>query len=451
MEKKTELTTGRWTNKALFHLIWPIMVERLLMVLMGTLDTIMVASLGEAAVGGVSLVDAINMVLIDALTALATGGAVVCSQYLGREDTKKASTAAKQLLYIIFIVSIIIMAISLGGQSGLLRLIYGNLDMETMKNAEIYFFYMALSFPFLAIFNGGNSIFRSMGNSRVGMMVLLVSNILDLVGNYVFIYIFHWGVAGAAISTLMGRALSTILIIILLLRSNGKIRIEKLFHLRFDWTIIKSILRIAIPSGAEGSMFQIGKLMLARLAATFGTIALAGNAIATIFIQVGNLPGISIGMAFLPIVGQCIGAGEKDDADRYTKKLVKANYLIMGAYNLIILLLLPLILPLFGLTEEATKIAWICSSIFCAGAIFVWTPAYCLPFALRAAGDNKYVFTISTVAMWVFRVGAAYFFAYVFHLDVYSIWIAMVCEWLVRGAGFALRWKSGKWRNMKVI
>jgi putative MATE family efflux protein len=442
-----------WKTSRLIHLIWPLIIDQILVVLVGIVDTVMVASLGEEAVGGVSLVDSINVVVVTIFSSLTTGGAVVCSQYLGRREHGNASDAARQLIYISAASSGVLALAMLLWRMPVLLAVYGHIEQGVMTEAGKYFLYTALSYPFVALSAAGVALFRCMGNSRIGMWTSLLVNILNIAGNALFIFVFRWGVAGAAISTLISRIVATVLLFVLLTKSEGPINTGGLHQIRFMPSIINSMLKVAVPNGIEGATFQIGKLALARLVSTFGTAAIAGNAIGNIYMTMGNLPGVAISQALLIVVGQNIGAADYDEARANTKKLIIMSYIVMGVFNGLNLLSMPLVFRYFGqaLSPESLSYGRLFGTIFCIAAIFVWIPAYGLPNALRAAGDGKFTLFISALAMWFVRVGVAYLLAYAFAFGAVCVWISMVCEWVARGAGYSLRWKSGKWQEKKII
>lgn len=436
----------------LLALIWPLIIEQLLAVTIGMADTIMVTSVGEAAVSGISLVDTINVLLITSFSALATGGAVVVSQYIGRKDTKTASLAARQLVYSIVAVSLVVMAFTLLFGHWLLRLIYGHIEADVMENAQVYFFLSALSYPFLAIYNAGAALFRSMGNSKISMFTAILVNIINISGNAILIYGLGWGVEGAATASLTSRAVAAFVVLWLLLKDKaGAVSLQGLFRFQFSFPIVRSILQIGVPNGMENSMFLIGKLLTARIVSSFGTAAIAGNAIASILATFANLTGSAVGLALITVVGQCVGAKNFTAARQYTKKLMTATYCTVGGSCLIIILLAKPMIGLFNLSPQAAQIAYQCTIFFCVCAIAFWPSSFTLPNALRAAGDARYTMSISMFSMWVFRIGFSLLLAVYFQQGVLGVWMAMVLDWIVRSLFFARRWKGDQWQTKKVI
>ncbi|MDL2324121.1 MATE family efflux transporter [Ruminococcaceae bacterium OttesenSCG-928-A16] len=448
---RPQLATEQWNNRALLRLIWPLMIEQLLAVTLGMVDTVMVTTVGEAAVSGVSLSDSVNVLLINLFAALATGGAVVASQYLGRGNQKNASEAGRQLVYSITILSCVVGVVAFVLRGQLLSLIYGDLDPLVRQNAEVYLWISSLSYPFIGLYNAGAALFRSMGNSRVSMLTSLLVNLLNIAGNSLLIYGFGWGVAGSAISTLVSRAIAAMLLLWLLAKGKNPISLAGLLRVRLDFGMIRNILKIGLPGGLENSIFQIGKLLTAGVVSAFGTAAIAGNAITGVLATFGNLPGGAISLALITVVGQCVGAGDYEGAKKYTRKLMIIAFTGMGVLNLAIAASAGVILPLFRLSAEGAAIAYQCLMFNCFSAIVFWPQSFSLPNALRAAGDAKFTMAVSIFSMWVFRVGLAFLFAFTLNLGVLGVWFAMVVDWAIRGIIFIWRWKSGRWQNKMVL
>ena len=346
-----------FTAKDLRKLILPLIVEQFLAVTIGMADTIMVASTGEAAMSSVSLVDAINILLINIFSALATGGAIVASQYLGREDNKRANVAAKQLLLVTTAMSAFIMAVCLIGRNPILDLIFGKIEPEVMDNCRVYFFWSSLSYPFLAVYNAGAALYRSMGNSKVSMLTSTLMNAINIAGNALLIFGFHMGVAGAAIASLFARMVGAVLITCLLRFKPHVIQLEAVFKLDFQPEMIKNILKFGVPTGLENGMFQIGRLMTQGLVATFGLTATTANAIGMSLSAFPQIPGTAIGLAMVTVVGQCIGARRQEEAKRYTLKLTGLAYLAMGALNLVMLALLPVVIGIYNPSPATAALA----------------------------------------------------------------------------------------------
>lgn len=437
-----------FSKKDLMKLIIPLIIEQILAVTIGLVDSMMVANVGEAAVSGVSLVDSINILLIGLFGAMSTGGSVVAAHLLGKKDEKSACSAGEQLIASILILSVIVMTIALVFGRGTLVLLYGDVSADVMANARIYFLYSALSYPMLAVYNACAALFRTMGNSKVSMRISLVMNIIHVILNVILIFGLGMGVAGAAISTLISRAFAAITVFILLRNTKLLIHIGRIRGFRLDLNMIKKILHIGIPNGLENSVFQIGKILVQGIIAGLGTSAITANAVAGTIGSFGVLPGSAIALALITVVGQCMGAGDYEGIKYYTKRLLKYSFLIIIGLNLLIVLVLPLILKLYGLSEETSTLARQLIIYHCILSSLIWPLSFALPSALRATYDVKFTMWISLVSMWVWRIAFSYVLAIYLGMGVLGVWIAMTIDWLFRSICFVVRFKKERYRSI---
>ena len=438
-----------FSKQDLKKLIIPLVIEQMLVIMVGTADTIMVSAAGEAAVSGVSLVDMISVLLINIFAALATGGAVVASQLLGARDRGKACKSASQLLFITAIISIVIMIFSILFRGQLLRLLFGGISDDVMENAMTYFWITALSFPFLALYNACAALFRSMGNSRVSMFTSVVMNIINVVGNAILIYGFRMGVVGVAVPTLISRVIGAIILLILIAKPHNEIHVT-LKEFTPDLQMIRRILFIGIPSGFENSLFQMGRLLVVSIIAQFGTVQIAANAVASNLDSLGCIPGQAINLAMITVVGRCVGALDYNQAKYYTKKLLKVAYAATIIMNSVVLLSMPLLLRIYNLSQETIQLATILAIIHNGCAILFWPASFTLPNALRAANDVKFTMTVSIASMWIFRIIFSYILGIILGWGAIGVRISMIMDWICRLSFFIARFRSGKWQTKYV-
>ena len=436
-----------FSNQALKKLIVPLLIEQLLSVLVGMADIMMVSSVGEAAVSGVALVDLINVLIINIFAALATGGAVVVAQLIGSKDQPRARKAANQLIYITALISLVIMVIILITNRGLLGRLFGKTEAQVMENAVTYFWISALSYPAIALYNAGAALFRSVGNSRISMAVSALMNVLNIIGNAVFVFGFHRGVDGVAASSLLSRYVAAVIVLVLLHRKHYAIYIEKLLHFKLDLKMMKRILAIGIPSSLENSFFQLGRVLLVSMISGFGTAQIAANAVANNLDNFGILPGQAMGLALITVIGQCVGAGDYDQVRYYLKKLMKITYVIMWVLNIVLFAALPLILKAYNLSDEAYNYTVILICIHNGCALFLWPASFTMPNALRAANDVRFPMVISVFSMCFFRIGFSFILGIHMGLGVIGVWIAMVMDWIFRVICFTLRTRHVLWKN----
>ena len=432
---------GMFSRKDLIRLFGPLLVEQLLAVLVGMADVMMVAAVGETAVSGVALVDSISLLVIQVLSAMATGGAVVCSQYMGKKDTEQASRAAGQLVLITALLSLFIASVAFLGNRRLLGVIFGSVEKAVMDNAQIYLWFTAMSYPFLALYNSGAALFRSMGNSRVSMKVSLAMNAINVLGNALCVFGLHMGVEGVALPTLVSRMFAAVVMIILVRNPKNSICVNHVSQLVPQADMIRKILAVGVPSGLESGMFQFGKISLQSLVSTLGTASIAGYAVASNLATFQYLPGTALGLGLITIVGQCVGAGEPEQAKSYTRKIIAVNYGLLFVICSTMALLRRPLTGIYNLSPEAWGLAQKLLLAHSCG-MALWPLAFALPNTLRAGLDAKFTMMISVFSMWMFRIGLSYVFVKGLHMSVLGIWYAMFVDWAFRLIVFVWRFRG---------
>lgn len=450
-KQKQDRSHYLFSNRELANLIGPLVIEQLLAVFVGMADSIMVANVGEAAVSGVSLVDNIMILIINIFAALATGGAVVAGQYIGRKDEKSACKAATQLVWFVSLSAVAIMILVYFGKDIILNQVFGHITAEVKGHADIYLLIVTASIPFIALYNGGAAIFRAMGNSQVSMRVSLLMNAINVTGNAILVFGLRIGTAGVAIPTLISRMVAAIVITVLLCNQTRILHIERTLKIRFDGRMIRKILAIGVPNGLENSMFQLGKILVLSLVSTFGTYAIAANAVSNAIALFQILPGMAISLAITTVISQCVGANDYEQVRYYLKKLLAIIYVAMVGTVALIFLALPLILKAYNLSDQTAAAATNIIYFHGISAMIIWPLSFALPAAYRAAGDAKACMYTSIVSMWIFRIGFSYLVGKYMGLGVFGVWIAMVIDWVVRAICFVIRYFNGKWKHGAIV
>lgn len=438
-------------RRALWMLLIPLIIEQMLNSLMGMVDTLMVSRVGAEAISAVSLVDSINNLVLQVFAAMAAGAAIICSQYLGRKDEKGCNDAAKQIVLTVVVISSVIMIIGVGFRKPLLHLIFGSVEEAVMTNAQMYFLITALSYPFIALFQAGAAFYRACGNSKFTMKTALIANVANIVGNTLFIFVLQMGAAGAAISTLISRALCAFVVFYALRKPGYAIQLKNYFSIRPDLNLIVKILAIGVPSGIENGMFQFGKLAIQSTVSSLGTAAIAAQAMTIIFENVNGMAAVGIGIGLMTVVGQSIGAGRQEEAKYYIVKLAGYAEVAMIISCILVYIAARPVTVLAGMSEESTAL---CMQMILAITIvkpLLWVPSFTPPNGLRAAGDVRFSMITATLTMWLCRVALSIFFMRVVKTGPIGVWYGMFADWGVRGVIFTIRFVRGKWLRFKVI
>lgn len=444
--EKLEKNELLFSNVDLKKLIIPLLFEQALAITVGMADTIMISSVGEAAISGVSLVDMLNMLIFGVLSALATGGAVVVSQNLGAKKIDEARKAAKQLLFVSLVLSLLIMIAILIWRKGILRLLFGSIEPAVMNAALIYLMISAISYPFLGIYNSCVAVFRTMGLASITFKVSIIGNVINVVGNAFCIFGLHMGVAGVAIPSLVSRVVMGIILFFMLRNSKYEVHFTKeKFNVEFP--IIKKILYIGIPSGIESGIFQLGRVLVVSIISGFGTVQIAANGVANSLDSIGCIAGQAMNLAMLTVIGRCVGAGDQRQIKYYMKKLLIITYVITAAINIPLLIGLNPVLSIYGLSAETTQLAWLLVMIHNGFAILLWPMSFVFPNMLRACNDVSYTMVASILSMFLFRIGFSYILGVRYGMGAVGVWIAMVIDWCCRILCFVVRYFSGSWKK----
>lgn len=436
--------TKYFTKSDLKRLIIPLLIEQTLAILVGLLDVLMVSYFGDTAVSGVSLSDMINVLLINIFSALATGGAVVISQAIGKKAIKDANKACNQLITISLFISLIIMILTLTLGKQILNLLYGHVETAVMDASLTYLRITSISFPFLAVYNSSAAIYRSIGNSKVSMSVSIIMNIINCVGNAILVYGVKMGVAGVAIPTVISRGVACIIILCLLINKKQILHLNLIDLVKLDFKTIGTILKYGIPSAIENGLFQLGRILVVSLISLYPTFQVSANSVANTFDSLGCIPGSAMNLAMITVVGQMIGAKDYKMARYYTNKLLKLTYIMTIGLNIIICATIPLCVKAYNISPEAQELTIYLVLIHDGFAMLLWPAAFTLPNALRASNDVVFTMVVSVLSMFIFRIGFSYLFHYTLALGALGVWIAMVIDWLAKAIVFIIRYKVKK-------
>ncbi|MCD8100269.1 MAG: MATE family efflux transporter [Oscillospiraceae bacterium] len=440
-----------FSGRDLRKLLIPLIIEQVFTALMGTADTMMVARVGSAAVSGVSLVDSINTLVLYLLSALATGGTIICSQYIGRRDRAEAGRAAHQVILATLMLALAMMAFCLALRTPLLRLIYGSVEADVMASAQVYFLVTAISYPFIALFSTYAALYRAAGNSRVSMLVSGGCNLVNIGGNALLIFGLGLGVLGAALATLTSRVLSAVIMMLIQRRPNQPLDFGPITGIKPDFAVIRRVLSVGLPSGVENSMFQLGKLVVQSTVSTLGTVAIAANSIVYVLEAFSSMPSMAIGLGLVTVAGQCIGAGELEQAKYYIKRLTALSAVTLLGVNWLVMALTPGVTVLAGLEPQEAEMTIHVMLIISIVKPFLWPLAFTPANGMRAAGDVRYNMCVTTISMWGLRVMLATVLCRCLGFGLTGIWIGYFADWGLRSVLFAGRFVRGKWALHHVI
>ncbi len=444
---------ARFSNKMIILFIIPILFEQLLIGSLSLADTLMIARLpdSEAALAGIANVSRLDTLFKQIFSALAAGGSVFISQYIGAQDLKKAGQSLKQLALSMFLGAIVLSVVLMVFRSFILTFLFGSVEEAVMNESLKYYTYTIAAYPFMALFNIGTASFRAMKKSKITLYASVLMMVINISLKYVFLFCAKLGVVGAGLSLIIAYAVTGVGLVVLLMRRKNEVYIDNLLKPEWDIKMLGGIYKLALPTGIESGMFQLGSLILQTLVASLGTVAINANHVATTISYMTYAAASAFTLGILPFVGQCMGAKRPDEAEFYIKHILKLDRLVLIVTAVFAIIFTPQVVSVFGLSEEASvqtiniaRLYFFCTPLF-------YPESFALANALRGTGDTKFPMIVSITTMFVLRVGFAYFMVKVFSLGIMSIWIVMVSDWFVRGIIFTMRFKRGAWKQNRVI
>ncbi|WP_438349280.1 MATE family efflux transporter [Paenibacillus sp. FA6] len=437
--------------KQIIAIVIPIFVDQAFIILMGLLNTAMISSSGVAAVSAVSMVDSLNIFLINVFVAVATGGTVIVAQYKGSGNQEMVSKAAAQAISAVTILSVLISVFVILFHTPTLNLLFGNAEEEVFRNAKIFLIGSCISYPFMAIFQAVSGVLRGVAETKACLGLSLIMNLTYLCLNIVLITVFDMGVMGLVISMILARVLGMVTSLIYLLKYNQTLRFKIRNALKLNFSILKKIMYIGIPFAAEQMFFNGGKLLTQTFIVQLGTLAMTVNAISGSISLLFQIGGNALSISVVTVVGQCIGRRNVQDARKFIKSFIGLSTVFFVIATLIILPLFPLIVKLFSPPEDIIPTIFALTLLISIAQPILWSFSFIMPSALRAAGDSKFTSISSLLSMWLFRVILGYILGVTLHFGIMGVWVAMVAEWGIRGLIFAWRFKGDKWYAHKLI
>ncbi len=438
-----------YSPKTFLTLYLPLLAEQGMATLIGIIAMLMVGYAGDVALSAIGIVNTINIVVMSAFTALASGATAVISQLLGAEKEKEAGECATQFLVVSIAASVIIGAAMALFARPLLNLLYSSSDQEVLDAAYIYLVAISIAVPFLVVFTSISGIFRAYRKNKTPMMVSIIVNIINAVICGFTIYYMNIGVLGVSIATFVARVVGAVIIVIELRKSNFNIVLSK--NIKVKWSTIKPVMHIGLPMGLDSMVFQAGKLVVTIFMSGMGTATMAAYSVATNVCTLMETPGAAMQILVVTLVGRSVGAGREDDAKNEMILTTLVNGLAFTIVAIPLFFFGYHFTSLFSSSEEVRMLAFTLVKISAVCGSLIWSPAFVLPYGLRSAGDIVFTIACTCTTLWAVRIVMSWFLGIHLGIGLVGIWWAMILDWVVRVILFCWRLFSDKWKGRAEI
>lgn len=446
-----QLTTRYFTYQQIFAMLLPLILDQFFISIISLLTSAMVSSSSQESVSAVSLVTPVYQMIYAIYSAISSAGTVIIAQYKGHGDEEKMKKAAGQIVSFTFCTAVVFSTILVIFAGPLVRAMFAGADELIITKATDYLIGCALSFISLSLYLGGFAVFRGVGETKICLRLSMIINLLHLFASFVFINLMNLDIIGTALSLNLARLVGGVMAMYFLLYKKSPLRIRMRDLFCVDWEMLRSVIHTSLPFALEQLCFNGGGIIVSMFVVKFGTPSVAANAVSNSTLYVFYAMGQAVVNLCVTVVGQCIGAQDKDMAKRYGKKMVWLGEVLILLALAVLLPFLNPILRLFQAPENTLGQIYILLAIAFVPMALFWSTSNVLPNVLRAAGDVNFASYVSLATMWVFRVGLSYVVSIRIHVGINGVWICMGLEWFVRSIIFLLRFRSGKWLKQKTI
>ena len=434
--------------KNIFQITLPAVFDLLAQTLIMALDMKMVSSLGPSAISSVGVGTAGMYALIPALIAVATGTTALLSRAYGADNKLDGKKAFAQSFFIAVPLGIFLTIIFLLFSEQIINLV-GNAKDMNLSDAILYQNMTVIGFPFLGVSIATFYAFRAMGENKIPMIGNTLALVLKIILNFLLVYLFKWGIFGAALSTTLTRLFSAIFSIYLVFWSKKNWISLELKDLKFDYFTSKRILKVGIPAAVGQLGLRIGMLIFEMMVISLGNLSYAAHKIALTAESISFNLGFAFSFAASALVGQELGKGSSQKALKNGYICTIIAMIVMSTFGLLFFIIPQFLVSLFTkdkdvieLATMALKIVSICQPF--SGASMV------LAGALRGAGDTKSVLLITYLGIFLIRIPITYLFLDVLNFGLAGAWIVMTIDLAIRSSLAFYIFRRGKWKYLQV-
>ncbi len=444
-QKERDLTTISIT-KGLFLLAVPMIVSNVLQTAFNVVDMIWVGRLGASALAAVAMSGQIIMVVMFVMIGIGVGTTAKVARAIGEKDRDKADNVAMQSLILGFFGSIIFAVIGYYVSPWLLEVLGAQPDVVALGTSYLRITFLGVIVMFYGFLI--SAILQGAGDAVTPMLILAGATVLNIILDPIMIFWLGWGVNGAALATVISRALGSLAALEVLLRGRSRIHV-KVTYFKIDWEAIRSILLIGFPASIQMTLRGAVGIVLIAVVASFGTYAVAAYGVGLELWMIAMMPGFALGMSAATLVGQNLGAKQPDRAALSAWTAAGYYTVFMFFMCLLFLTAAPYLVMMFNTEPEVVRIGSSFLRIAALGTIFV-APSLILGRSMSGAGDTTAPLVITFITLWIIQIPLAFILARFTSLGLTGIWVAILTAYLSQAVMTITWFQVGRWKQKRI-